>query len=83
MLKINLCAKQIIDSGLQYVYAFARYRRMYNKDDDDLLTTELKPERDIYVRTGRDGINQVMLYPSMLVTAKLRDKGDGRNTYEK
>ena len=48
--------QRIIDEGNYYIYIFGRWRRLYNKNEED-LTTELTASKFFYVRTGAGGVN--------------------------
>ena len=79
----------IIDKAGLYIYIYRCdwshsifETRLYNKNADDSLTTELGVSKFFYVRIGAGGVNIVHVQTSTLAHSQFRAHGDARVRYE-
>ena len=74
--------QHIINEGTLYIYIYGRWRRLYNKDENDDLTTELKASKFFYIRRGAGGSIIERVQSRTLEISRFRAQGDPRINYE-
>ena len=71
----------IIDEAKFYIYMYGRWRRLYNKNEED-LTTELTASKFFYIRRGAGGAIVERVQSRTLENSRFRAQGDPRINYE-
>ena len=74
--------QHIIDEGKLYIDIYGRWRRLYNKNENDDLINELNASKFFYIRRGAGGTIVERVQSRTLENSRFRAQGDPRIRYE-